>query len=50
MLGFKARKSWRLVEVTECPVADPRLVAALPALAGSRRLSSNIPSRRRPFM
>jgi 23S rRNA (uracil1939-C5)-methyltransferase len=33
VLGFKARKSWRLVEVSECPVADPRLVAAFPALA-----------------
>ncbi|WP_029416392.1 class I SAM-dependent RNA methyltransferase [Brevundimonas bacteroides] len=33
VLGFKARKSWRLVEVRECPVADPRLVRALPALA-----------------
>lgn len=33
LLGFKARKSWRLVEITSCPVADPRLVAALPALA-----------------
>ena len=33
MLGFKARKSWRLVEVTACPVAHPRLVEALPALA-----------------
>lgn len=33
ILGFKARKSWRLVEITACPVADPRLVAALPALA-----------------
>ena len=33
ILGFKARKSWRLVEVTACPVADPRLVAAFPALA-----------------
>ncbi len=33
VLGFKARKSWRLVEVTSCPVADPRLVAAFPALA-----------------
>jgi len=32
IIGFKARKSWRLVEVTECPVADPRLVAAFPAL------------------
>jgi 23S rRNA (uracil1939-C5)-methyltransferase len=33
VLGFKARKSWRLVEVRVCPVSDPRLVAALPALA-----------------
>ncbi len=32
ILGFKARKSWRLVEVSACPVADPRLVAAFPAL------------------
>jgi 23S rRNA (uracil1939-C5)-methyltransferase len=33
VLGFKARKSWRLVEINACPVADPRLVAAFPALA-----------------
>lgn len=33
VLGFKARKSWRLVEVSECPVADPRLVRAFPGLA-----------------
>ena len=33
VLGFKARKSWRLVEVTVCPVAHPALVAAFPALA-----------------
>ena len=33
VLGFKARKSWRLVEVNACPVADPRIVAAIPALA-----------------
>jgi len=32
VLGFKARKSWRLVEVTACPVAHPALVAAIPAL------------------
>lgn len=32
-LGFKARKSWALVEISRCPVADPRLVAAFPALA-----------------
>jgi 23S rRNA (uracil1939-C5)-methyltransferase len=33
ILGFKARRSWRLVELTECPVSDPRLSVALPALA-----------------
>ena len=33
LLGFKARRSWRLVELTECPVSDPALIAALPALA-----------------
>ncbi|MFN4092061.1 MAG: class I SAM-dependent RNA methyltransferase [Brevundimonas sp.] len=32
VLGFKARKSWRLVEVTACPVAHSALVAAFPAL------------------
>ncbi|HYC66623.1 class I SAM-dependent RNA methyltransferase [Brevundimonas sp.] len=32
ILGFKARKSWRLVEIRVCPVAEPRLVAAIPAL------------------
>jgi len=32
-LGFKARRSWRLVEIGVCPIADPRLEAALPALA-----------------
>ncbi len=37
ILGFKARRSWRLVEVTQCPIADPRLVAALPGL---RRLAA----------
>ena len=31
-LGFKARRSWRLVAIKDCLVADPRLVAALPAL------------------
>ena len=31
-LGFKARRSWRLVEITTCLIAHPRLVAALPAL------------------
>ncbi|WP_312205149.1 RNA methyltransferase, partial [Brevundimonas sp.] len=32
-LGFKARKSWRVVELTDCPLSDPHLTAALPALA-----------------
>ncbi|PZT99891.1 MAG: RNA methyltransferase [Brevundimonas sp.] len=32
VLGFKARRSWRLVAVTACPVADPRIVQAIPAL------------------
>lgn len=32
-LGYKARKSWDLVEVSACEIADPRLVAAFPALA-----------------
>jgi 23S rRNA (uracil1939-C5)-methyltransferase len=33
LLGFKERRSWNLVPIKECPVTDPRLVAALPALA-----------------
>lgn len=33
VLGFKARKSWRLVEIAHCPIADPRLVSAFPTLA-----------------
>ncbi len=32
-LGFKERRSWTLVPIEACPVTDPRLVAALPALA-----------------
>ncbi len=32
-LGFKARRSWRLVDIQTCVIADPRIVAALPALA-----------------
>jgi 23S rRNA (uracil1939-C5)-methyltransferase len=32
-LGFKARRSWRVVAIDSCEVADPRLVAALPQLA-----------------
>ena len=31
-LGFKARRTWRLVDIEVCPIADPHLVAALPAL------------------
>jgi 23S rRNA (uracil1939-C5)-methyltransferase len=36
-LGYKARRSWSLVDIEVCPIADPRLVAALPAL---RRLAA----------
>ncbi len=32
-LGYKARGTWDLVEIAVCPIAEPRLVAALPALA-----------------
>ncbi len=31
-LGYKTRRSWDLVDITSCPIADPRLLAALPAL------------------
>jgi 23S rRNA (uracil1939-C5)-methyltransferase len=31
-LGFKARRSWRLVDIEACTIAEPNLVAALPAL------------------
>ena len=31
-LGFKERKSWAVVDIAECPVADPILEAALPYL------------------
>ena len=33
ILGFKTRKAWDVVEISQCPIADPRLIAALPALA-----------------
>jgi 23S rRNA (uracil1939-C5)-methyltransferase len=36
-LGYKERSSWRLVEIGACPIADPRIVAALPGL---RRLAA----------
>jgi 23S rRNA (uracil1939-C5)-methyltransferase len=32
MLGFKARRSWRLAAIDSCTIADPRLVDALPHL------------------
>jgi 23S rRNA (uracil1939-C5)-methyltransferase len=32
VLGFKARRSWTVVGLETCVIADPRLVAALPAL------------------
>ena len=31
-LGYKARRSWTLVEIAACPITDPRLVAVFPAL------------------
>jgi 23S rRNA (uracil1939-C5)-methyltransferase len=37
VVGYKARRSWSLVEIEVCPIADPRLVAAFPAL---RRLAA----------
>lgn len=40
VLGFKARRSWRLVPIDACLIAEPALNAALPAL---RRLA-------RPFL
>ncbi len=31
-LGFKGRGSWSLIDIEACPIADPALVRALPAL------------------
>jgi len=31
-LGYKARKSWDLVDVAVCPISDPAIQAAIPAL------------------
>jgi 23S rRNA (uracil1939-C5)-methyltransferase len=31
-IGYKARKSWDLVEIDVCPISDPRIQAAFPAL------------------
>ena len=36
-LGYKVRGAWALVDVEVCPIADPRLVQAFPAL---RRLAA----------
>ncbi len=32
IIGYKARRSWDVVEIEVCPISDPRLVAALPKL------------------
>jgi 23S rRNA (uracil1939-C5)-methyltransferase len=32
-LGFKERRSWNLAKIETCPVSNPKLVAAFPALA-----------------
>ena len=32
VVGFKARRSWSLVPIGVCPISDPALVEALPAL------------------
>lgn len=31
-LGYKGRKSWDLVDIAVCPIADPQIQAAIPAL------------------
>jgi len=31
-LGYKLRKSWDLVDIAVCPISDPRIQAAIPAL------------------
>ncbi|MFN3537995.1 MAG: class I SAM-dependent RNA methyltransferase, partial [Brevundimonas sp.] len=33
VLGFKGRRSWRVVPLSHCPLSDPRINAALPSLA-----------------
>lgn len=38
-LGYKARRSWDLVAIDACPIADPAIEAALPAL---RRLAARL--------
>jgi 23S rRNA (uracil1939-C5)-methyltransferase len=32
LLGFKGRRSWAVVDIETCVIADPRIAAALPAL------------------
>ena len=32
VVGFKARRSWSVVPISTCVIADPRIVAALPGL------------------
>lgn len=32
ILGFKTRRSWNVVPIRECAIADPRIVSALPLL------------------
>ncbi|MDB5453894.1 MAG: methyltransferase [Caulobacteraceae bacterium] len=32
VVGFKARRSWNLVEIATCPISDRRLIESLPAL------------------
>jgi 23S rRNA (uracil1939-C5)-methyltransferase len=36
-VGYKIRKSWDLVDIAVCPISDPRIQAAIPAL---KRLSA----------
>jgi 23S rRNA (uracil1939-C5)-methyltransferase len=31
-VGYKIRKSWDLVDIAACPISDPRIQAAIPAL------------------
>jgi 23S rRNA (uracil1939-C5)-methyltransferase len=31
-LGYKTRRSWDLVDIAVCPISDPRIQAAIPAL------------------
>ncbi len=38
-LGYKPRKSWDLVDIDVCPIADPKIQAAIPAL---KRLAARL--------